>query len=178
MDKYYGFFNKAGEYTVIRPAIVSDAWGYVYSLDAVCREGIYMLHETSPRSVQDEERLIRILDPSNNIEAVVEIDNVIVGGIGLFKGGHMPKAEHFCNLGLHLIKEARNKGIGDQMMIYATEWAIRADYRKICLTVFSSNRRAIYLYKKHGFIIEGVRKEQYKIGRQYVDEVIMAKFLK
>ncbi|HEU12758.1 MAG TPA: GNAT family N-acetyltransferase, partial [Euryarchaeota archaeon] len=45
------------------------------------------------------------------------------------------------------------------------------------LEVFSTNVNAIELYKKLGFEIEGIRKKQFKIEGNYVDDVLMAKFL-
>jgi RimJ/RimL family protein N-acetyltransferase len=48
---------------------------------------------------------------------------------------------------------------------------------KISLTVFSTNKPAISLYRKLGFEVEGISKKQYKIEGKYVDEVTMGKFL-
>lgn len=50
-------------------------------------------------------------------------------------------------------------------------------YEKISLSVFSTNKRAINLYKKFGFEIEGVKKKEIKIDEEYVDEILMALFL-
>ena len=45
------------------------------------------------------------------------------------------------------------------------------------LGVFASNKRAIHGYEKFGFAVEGVLAEQHDVDGQYVDELLMAKFL-
>ena len=45
--------------------------------------------------------------------------------------------------------------------------------QKIILSCFSSNERAIYLYKKMGFKVVGIRKKQFYMDSQYYDEVLM-----
>ncbi|GGB63696.1 hypothetical protein GCM10007199_32170 [Fictibacillus barbaricus] len=49
---------------------------------------------------------------------------------------------------------------------------------KIYLEVFANNGRAVNLYKKHGFIEEGRKKNHVKHGPdQYEDEIIMSQFV-
>ena len=50
-------------------------------------------------------------------------------------------------------------------------------FRKASLEVFSTNTRAIALYKKLGFVIEGVRPRQYRIRGEWVDDILMGKWL-
>ena len=45
------------------------------------------------------------------------------------------------------------------------------------LTVLTSNERAKNLYRKLGFIEEGVRRGSMLLDGDYVDELYMAKFL-
>jgi len=169
--------TSTGENLVIRPAYPSDAAGYIETLDEVSREGKYLLSDRAPRTVEEQEKIIRYLDWSRNLIAVALLDNKIVGGIGVFTGGVSPKCQYFCNLGIHLIKSARSKGIGSRLMSYGISWAKERGYHKICLSVFSTNSRAIKLYLKMGFVVEGRRREQYYFMDQWVDEIIMAKFL-
>ena len=43
------------------------------------------------------------------------------------------------------------------------------------LGVFPENARAMAFYERHGFVREGLRREQYRRGDQYHDEVLMAR---
>ncbi|MGC8992263.1 MAG: GNAT family N-acetyltransferase, partial [Thermoplasmata archaeon] len=71
----------------------------------------------------------------------------------------------------------RHEGIGSALMEESIKWAKEQNIEKITLEVFSTNTNAIELYKKFGFEIEGIRKKQFKILGNYVDDVLMAKFL-
>jgi RimJ/RimL family protein N-acetyltransferase len=173
----YRFYTKDGLQVVIRAAVPGDARAFVASLNSVCQEGIFLLHEFSPKTVEGQEAMIRMLDQNKNLIAVVELNGIVMGGMAVFVGGMSPKARHFCELGIHLVKAARGRGVGSKMLEYTIEWSRQRGYRKICLSVFSSNHRAIHLYRKYGFIEEGRRRDQYLIGNSYVDEVLMSKFL-
>jgi RimJ/RimL family protein N-acetyltransferase len=49
---------------------------------------------------------------------------------------------------------------------------------KLHLGVFSTNLRAMNLYKAMGFEVEGVLRNQYLINGVYVNEVVMGLFVK
>jgi RimJ/RimL family protein N-acetyltransferase len=49
--------------------------------------------------------------------------------------------------------------------------------RRLELTVMSSNKRAIGLYRKLGYRVEGTRRGALLIGNEAVDELWMAKLL-
>ncbi len=57
------------------------------------------------------------------------------------------------------------------------EWAREKQMHRMELTVMTHNTKAIKLYEKMGFLIEGLRKECLQIGRSWVDEFYMAKIL-
>jgi len=71
----------------------------------------------------------------------------------------------------------RDAGLGRAMMERVLEWMRDRQFRKACLSVFSTNARAIALYRKLGFEVEGVRKRQFRVRDTWVDEVLMAKGL-
>ncbi|EQD38772.1 GCN5-related N-acetyltransferase domain protein [mine drainage metagenome] len=83
------------------------------------------------------------------------------------------KTRHTASLGIAIKKGHREKGIGTTMIIKAIEWCKFNNIKKLNLEVFSSNFRAIRLYKKHGFVIEGRKKMQFNIDGKYVDDVFM-----
>ena len=62
------------------------------------------------------------------------------------------------------------------MIAEAISWSKQQGIDKINLEVFSSNVDAIKAYRKLGFQYEGVRKRQFLIGDQYVDDVLMTYF--
>lgn len=177
MRRGYRALLQDGSELIIRPAVPLDARGFIETWKEVSREGIYLINEHATHTVAEQENIIRYLDTSRNIIAVAVLNNRIVGGMAIFVGGLSPKCQAFCNLGIHLVKSARGRGIGSHLLTYGIDWAASKGYHKICLSVFSTNINAIRLYKKFGFIEEGIRREQFLINNMWVDEILMAKFL-
>ena len=69
-------------------------------------------------------------------------------------------------------------GIGSALMNKLLEYCNNIfKIKKIELSVFSSNKKAIRLYKKYGFSIEGIKRQSVLINGKFEDEIFMAKFL-
>lgn len=75
-----------------------------------------------------------------------------------------------------VLKDHRGQGIGRRLLEATIErtWAI--GIQKIELSVYSSNEPAIQLYKKQGFVEEGVKKRGRLVDGIYDDVVLMALF--
>ncbi|HEY3341065.1 MAG TPA: GNAT family protein, partial [Anaerolineae bacterium] len=59
------------------------------------------------------------------------------------------------------------------------EWArTNSLIEKVTLAVFSTNTRAISVYEKMGFLVEGRCPRDMKINGEYVDSVLMYQFVK
>jgi RimJ/RimL family protein N-acetyltransferase len=54
-------------------------------------------------------------------------------------------------------------------------WAEKHDVHRLELTVMSHNERAIGLYRRHGFELEGTRRHSVRVEGAYVDELAMAR---
>lgn len=72
----------------------------------------------------------------------------------------------------------QGKGIAAELFERAHLWAADKGIHRIELLVFTDNVLAIGLYKKMGYIEEGVRKQGSYLDGQFVDESYMAKLLK
>ncbi len=68
-------------------------------------------------------------------------------------------------------------GLGKKLMEYTIDWAQDNNLEKINLDVWSNNERAIRLYRKYGFRLEGNRRRQGILNGEYVDEIFMSRFL-
>ena len=67
--------------------------------------------------------------------------------------------------------EHRRQGIGDALLDEAVKWARSRELSFITLEVRAGNRPAIALYRKHGFIRAGLRKNYYEKPRE--DAILM-----
>jgi len=159
----------------IRKATVADVDAIERNINAVCNEGIYLV----PSYFAMPERWRRILavggDLHNDLIVVAETDGRVVGHGRMFTTSGT--SAHVADLGMALIAEYRNQGIGTRMIAYLLDWARYEGLHKVTLGVFASNQQAIHVYEKFGFIVEGVLREQHRIAGQYVDEILMARFL-
>lgn len=165
-----------GRRVTIRPVTPDDAAGSVAVVRQVAEEGIYLLVEPEMvRSAEDQREYLRRLHP-DDLFLVAEADGRVVGQVDAYRG-RWGKTRHTADIGLVIADGYRNLGIGRRLLQAVDRWARDADLLKLSLGVFSSNDRAIHLYRGCGFEVEGVRSRHLYVHGQYVDELIMAKFL-
>jgi RimJ/RimL family protein N-acetyltransferase len=91
------------------------------------------------------------------------------------------RQQHTVHLGGFTIKNgSQGKGIGAQILSDIKKNCEKENKIRIELTVDVDNMRAINLYKKMGFEIEGTVRKSYRLSRtnQYYDEYLMAVLLK
>ncbi len=167
---------KDGRTVVVRRAIERDAEQLLRNINEVGAEEDWILTEAMPWDPRQEREWIRTFDDMNSVLYVAEVDGRVVGQIDAHISTY-PKAHHVASLGIAIVKAYRELGIGRALMERVLAWMKARGVEKANLEVFSTNSRAIALYKKLGFEIEGSRKRQFKIRGQYVDDVYMAKWL-
>jgi RimJ/RimL family protein N-acetyltransferase len=79
-------------------------------------------------------------------------------------------------LGGFVIKPSlKGKGLGTQALQHIRDKALEKGVKRIELTVDLHNEAAINLYKKLGFVTEGIVRKSYKLssGNEYYDEYLM-----
>ncbi|AVX20725.1 MULTISPECIES: GNAT family N-acetyltransferase [Carboxydocella] len=179
MEREWRFIDQKGREIWLRPARPEDAEGILSSIASVARERSFILTENVGRTVEEEAKYIANLDTQHNLLLVALHEDKVIGGLGASQagGGKYPKLQHVLEIGLHLVKDYREAGIGSQMLAYAIEWAKEKGFGKLTAQIFTTNRRSIHLFEKHGFQEEGRRKRQYRIGSEYIDEVMMGLLL-
>lgn len=78
-------------------------------------------------------------------------------------------------IGADLAEEYQGKGLAYQAYSYFLPYLFEEyTLNKITLEVLSTNRRAINLYYKLGFITEGVKRQEVLKGTEYIDSIIMS----
>jgi RimJ/RimL family protein N-acetyltransferase len=126
-------------------------------------------------TVEEEVKFIeKHRDAENSILLVVEDGGRIIGVLNC-KGGTRKANRHATTLGISLLKDWRNQGIGHELMTRAIEWAKGTGIvTRIELSVFARNARAIHLYEKLGFVREGYCHRVFYQNGEYIDTLIMA----
>jgi putative acetyltransferase len=111
-----------------------------------------------------------------DIQLVAELDGRVVGSAGLYSAAPNLRRRHAMVLGVSVGREAQRQGVGSALigalLDYADRWA---GIIRIELTVWADNERAIALYRKFGFEVEGrLRAYGLRDGR-YDDALAMAR---
>jgi len=169
------YLLKDGRKVLIRQAEEKDINSITEIMSSVASEGRYSPALTI--STSHKEHIAKAIKQRTSFGVVAELNGLIVGECDLSIGSNIETKPRITELGMNIRNEFREIGIGNAMMDFLIEQAKEKGYEKIVLSVLATNSRAINLYKKHGFAVEGVRKKQFKFKDDYVDEVLMAKFL-
>lgn len=174
---------KDGRRGLIREAQISDAKGLLDLFDAIVEGDDYNVTnladvEKLKMTVEKEQEYIKNHAKDGNIVLVTEIDNQVVGMVGI-ENGIRQRISHVGSLHINVLKPFRGNGIGTSMLKQLFEWAKHDPViEKIGLGVFENNARAIDLYKKFGFVEEGRRVREIKMGPdEYVDSILMYKLV-
>ena len=168
------YLLKNGQTITVKEAEENDAMAIKNVVNNVASERYYVVPE---RSREDWDKVIKEIKNMKGL-IIVALANGKTVGMAHLVLGKFEKNKHVGFLGISILKGFRKVGVGTAVMEFIMEWARqREGLEKISLTVFSTNKAAINLYRKFGFEIEGMSKRQYKIEGKYADEIIMGKFL-
>lgn len=174
--------TKMGHSVTVRSAEPRDAAALLQVARDVIGEEIYQLTTSAEfrMTLEEEERWIEsVAAKPNHLILVAEQDGRIVGMLD-FSNGHRERIAHTGDLGMSIAADARSRGVGTHLLGALLEWAAAHPLlEKVHLSVHANNARAIGLYKKLGFKVEGVRARELKYGPdEYVDTVLMGRFVK
>ncbi|WP_216829504.1 GNAT family N-acetyltransferase [Alkalihalobacterium elongatum] len=170
------FTAKNGTQVTIRPVTIKDSKGIVDAVAEIVAEGTFLQKE-SARTEEEEQQFIQEMKENDNMYVVVDIDGKVSGLARVIRGS-LEMKQHTGLFRTWLTSNAQGKGIGKKLMNYTFNWCKTNHLHKLCLTVFASNEIALELYKKAGFVVEGIQKEQVCLKGKYDDEVFMAYFFK
>jgi RimJ/RimL family protein N-acetyltransferase len=161
----------------VRPSRPDDAPQIILAINAVCAERIYLLTERYVPTPQWEKVLHFPLASPNHLLLVPEMDRQVIGWCRVFPNLFAPQAQHTADVGIGLLLPFREVGIGTALLECVIEWAGAQGLKKLTISTFSTNLRAINLFKKFDFNVTGVRHQQYKVDGANVDEVLMERCL-
>ena len=116
-------------------------------------------------------QLISQLPDENHDFIVMEADGEAIAYVGMM---YVLDEGYISNVAVS--PAARRQGIADALITELMERAQRLELSFVTLEVRASNAPAIELYKKHGFVPVGLRKNYYDLPRE--DAILMTKFLR
>ena len=171
-----------GENVLVRSATADDALALVDQVKTVIVEGEFMVtcpEEFHVTQEQERDSIRQYGDDPGKLLIVAEASRQIIGTLYL-ESGSRNRLLHVATLRMWVGKDWRSRGAGTVLLRSAIEWAqSHPVIEKLSLAVFSTNSRAMSLYRKLGFVEEGRRSREVKFGPdQYVDDILMYRFVK
>ena len=177
------YILKDGRRATIRSAQISDAEGVLEQVKSVFAEREYTVtiidDDMSDFTVDKEKEWInKYIKQPGYLFIVAEVDGRIAGSADLYNGKRK-RIQHVGTVGITVIKDFRRLGLGEVLMETLLNWASDNPLiEKIALEVFDINKPAIGLYNKSGFIEEGRKVKEIKLGQDsYADSILMYKFI-
>ena len=165
-----------GDSLVIREANGSDANKILEYVNTISSESDFLTFGQGEfiKSIEQEEKhLANSFKQNNAIYIIAKIDDKIVGSLN-FSAGTRPRIAHTGEFGVSVLKEYWKNGIGTELIRYLIEWSKQLGLiRKINLMVRNDNFPAIHVYKKLGFIEEGLITRNLQINGRFYDALFM-----
>ena len=168
--------TRDGRRWTLRPARPTDGRALAQLFAAVRAEGRWLI--TTPGAVSQPSEsfwIAEMIRGAEHLALVAEADGEVVGNV-LVNVDRNRTTEHIGVLAICIAEAWRDVGIGTELVRGAQDWARERGLRKVSLGVFADNGRAIAVYERCGFVSEGLRREQYRSGDTFRDEVLMAWF--
>ncbi len=162
--------------TSVRRAHEHDAAGLLALRQLVFEETEFMLWEPAEFKdlEEDERRRITRLNSTANSACFVADDQGHIVGFLNATGGPVNRLRHSTTLALPVRRSHWRQGIGSGLLAEAVSWARTAGLIRVELTVHTTNQRALELYQRHGFEIEGTRRKSLLVNGRLVDEYLMS----
>ncbi len=166
---------------IIRTGQLEDAESVLNIQRAVISEDEFLItvpEEFSNTLQQQINWIQRILTNDRETIIIAKINGKIVGWIA-FQSQTRKRLSHSGSFGMMIQKEYRGFGIGKMLINALLDWAVKNPFiEKVGLGVFSTNHRAIALYKSMGFVEEGRKVNEIKMNEhEYADDILMYKMV-
>ena len=157
---------------VVRPIVLGDIAGFRECVAAVMRERDYLAYQ-EPFSLEQTATFVAGNLARGEPHIVATDGDRIVGWCDV-RRETVPVYAHEGMLGMGVLDGYRGRGLGERLIRAALDAAREAGFERISLSVYARNTRAAALYRKVGFVVEGVRVRGKKLDGEYDDVIMMA----
>lgn len=142
-----------GEEVTLRPEVASDlepVWGMFSSLS---EESLQFLPVRFTR--ERVESWFKEIDYDKVLPILAVVDAVRVVASATLSFGSMEHNRHVATFGITVRDEYQNRGLGTALTRYMVEIARARGLKRVTLEVVADNLRAINVYERCGFVVEG-----------------------
>ena len=161
----------------IREAQPDDAEQIVAIFNPIIEAGSHTVFDT-PFTVEQERQYIESL-PGRGIFLVAEAAGQrIVGFQSLEPFANYTHAfDHVGTLATYVSSDQRRQGVARRLFPASFKAARQKGYEKIFTSVRADNLAALATYQGQGFSIIGTAKKHAKLAGEYIDEILIERFL-
>jgi RimJ/RimL family protein N-acetyltransferase len=169
---------KDGGELLIREAAPEDGEALLEYLDAVSGESDNLTFgpgEFGVTLAEEQEYLRKMQERKNGIYLLGILDGEIAATLSFAAGGR-PRIAHVGEFGMSVRQPHWHRGIGTALLSAFLDWCHETGIiRKVNLRVRADNQRAMALYEKCGFKVEGRMSRDMRVHGGFVDTVLMGK---
>lgn len=175
------FLLRDGRKIIFRSLCPEDAQQFLKFRERVPHDSTHTMQYVGMKLPTVEETAKR-LEAQQNDKTTLNIgafdDDKVVGYLNFrLPWDEHPWVRHLGQFGMMLLKEYWGNGIGSQLLELQNIHARSVNVNRIEAMVRTQNDRGIQLYLRHGYKIEGTRKNAAKIDGAFHDEYFIAKIL-
>lgn len=167
MTTFRAEYKLKGQLVVIRNAEPEDASAMIALINQLDTESTFLSREPGEFSFTEEQERAYIQthkESQNSRLLVAEIAGRIVGSAGTEFGKGNRQYMHAGSVSIAVAKACWGMNIGRVLMEENIRWLSQNGVEKVNLTVDTQNVRAVSLYQKLGFVIEGRQMRERKLA--------------
>jgi ribosomal protein S18 acetylase RimI-like enzyme len=172
-----GIMTVLSSTVVVRPMGRDDVPGLAALLRQLDEESTFLAWEPGERDLDDVRTLERRLISTtyDNTCRLVAVDDERLVGFLVAHQGPTRRLRHRADLAMAVLADYQRRGVGSGLLRALTAWAQTRGIVRLELSVRADNSAALCLYRRHGFVEEGVKRGAIRIDGRDVDEVVMGR---
>ena len=160
----------------VRKAKTEDVPAITEIFNQGIEDGVATL-ETRKQKEEDILAWLENRDPRYLVIVAEDQDGQVCGYASLNKFNFKSAYTGVADISIYIGRSCRGKGVGQILLEKLFQEAKDAGFYKLVLNVISKNTGAQKFYEKMGYQYVGVYKDQGMINGEWVDAIIMEKFL-
>lgn len=163
----------------VREAVPGDAAVLVALLERLDAETAFLEYEPGEFTVSPAVYAARMQAGFASGSLVRFVAEEAGTAIGLSWGlrGSTRRTRHVIHVGLGIVQAAWGRGIGRALLGALEDWSRARGVSRLELFVQTENPRAMRLYERSGFVLEGTKRNARRVAGRDVDEHVMAKLI-
>lgn len=145
------------------------------------RETPFRLYEVGERDgetaayVADTRRFVQ--SPHSAIIVAADEETGALAGYLQAIGRPQRRIKHVVSINVAILQAYTGQGLGGRLFAFLEDWARQKGVKRLDLTVMQNNLPAQKLYRRLGFVEEGVKRGSICLNGAYIDEIYMSKWL-